>query len=210
MTVNTKLLWKNAWQDSGYKKKLFGGLIPTIIILILFPVFFQYIEQRNGIVMKDVLLNALPVMNVSIPTFALIWFTAGLTIFRCYQNPQLTIQFIWGFFFLCIARIITISVVPLNPPVNLIPLMDPLSNKFYGGIYITKDLFFSGHTSTQFLMFLCLTKRTDKTIALISSVLVGVLVLVQHVHYTMDVLAAFPFTYIIFRLARKVVGETVR
>ena len=208
MTVNTKLLWKNAWQDSGYKKKLFGGLIPTIIILILFPVFFQYIEQRNGIVMNDVLLNALPVMNVSIPTFALIWFTAGLTIFRCYQNPQLTIQFIWGFFFLCIARIITISVVPLNPPVNLIPLMDPLSNKFYGGIYITKDLFFSGHTSTQFLMFLCLTKRTDKTIALISSVLVGVLVLVQHVHYTMDVLAAFPFTYIIFRLAKKVVGKT--
>jgi len=208
VTVDTKHLWKNAWQDSGYKKKLFGGLIPTIIILILFPVFFKYIEQRDGIVMNDLLLNALPVMNVSIPTFALIWFTAGLTIFRCYQHPQLAIKFIWGFFFLCVARIITISVVPLNPPANLIPLMDPLSNKFYGGIYITKDLFFSGHTSTQFLMFLCLTKKTDKTIAFISSILVGILVLVQHVHYTMDVVAAFPLTYIVYRLAKKVVERT--
>ena len=204
MTVDTKHLWKNAWQDSGYKKKLFGGLIPTIIILILFPIFFKFIEQRDGIVMNDLLLNALPVMNLSIPTFALIWFTAGLTIYRCYQDPQLAIKLIWGFFFLCIARIITISLVPLNPPANLIPLMDPLSNKFYGGIYITKDLFFSGHTSTQFLMFLCLTKKTDKTIAFISSILVGILVLVQHVHYTMDVVAAFPFTFIVYRLAKKV------
>ncbi len=203
--MDIKLLWKNAWESSTYKKKLFWGLIPTLIILALFPLFFQYIEKREGIVLNDFVLNALPVMNVSVITFALIWFTAGLTLYRCYQNPYLTIQFIWAFLFLCISRIITISIVPFNPPANLIPLMDPLSNKFYGGTYITKDLFFSGHTSTQFLMFLCLSKKTDKTIAIISSVLVGILVLIQHVHYTVDVLAAFPLTYVIYRLSMKVV-----
>ena len=207
MAANTKLLWKNAWQNTGYKKKLFGGLIPAIIILMFFPVFFQYIEQRNGFQMNDPLLNAIPVLNLSIPTFALIWSTAGLTIFRCYQSPQMTIQFIWGFMLLCVARIITISSVPFNPPAGLIPLMDPLSNKVYGGIYITKDLFFSGHTSTLFLMFLTLSKKYDKTFALISSLLVGMFVLVQHVHYTIDVLVAFPFTYLIYRSAKKVVGN---
>lgn len=204
MTVNTTLLWQNAWQDTSYKKKLFGGLIPTLIILILFPVFFQYIEHREGTILNDVLLNTLPVINLSIPTFAFIWSIATLTFFRCYQNPYLCLQFVWGFFLLCVARIITISLVPLNPPMYLIPLMDPLSNKFYGGTYITKDLFFSGHTSTQFLMFLCLTKKNDKTIAFISSILVGTFVLIQHVHYTMDVVAAFPFTYIIYRIAKKI------
>jgi len=204
--VDIKMIWKNAWGSSAYKKKLMGGLIPTIIVLALFPVFFQYIEKRDGIVLNDFVLNTLPVMNVSVITFALIWFTAGLTVYRCYQSPQLTVQFIWGFLFLCLARIITISIVPFNPPAHLIPLMDPLSNKFYGGTYITKDLFFSGHTSTQFLMFLCLSKKFDKTIALTNSILVGILVLIQHVHYTVDVLAAFPLTYIIYRLSKKVVG----
>jgi len=201
---NTKLLWKNAWASPAYKKKLTGGVIPTLLILGLFPVFFQYIEKRHGIVLNDFVLNALPVMNVSVPTFALIWFTAGLTIYRCYQNPQMTVQFIWAFLFLCLARIITISLVPFDAPASIIPLMDPISNKFYGGTYITKDLFFSGHTSTQFLMFLCLTKKTDKTIALISSILVGILVLVQHVHYTIDVLAAFPLTFLVYRLSKMV------
>ena len=202
MGDNTKLLWKNAWASPAYKKKLISGVIPTLFILGLFPIFFQYIEKRHGIVLNDFVLNALVVMNVSIPTFALIWFTAGLTIYRCYQNPQLTIQFIWAFLFL--ARIITISLVPFDPPAHIIPLMDPISNKFYGGTYITKDLFFSGHTSTQFLMFLCLSKKMDKTIALVSSILVGILVLVQHVHYTIDVLAAFPLTYFIYKLSKLV------
>jgi len=59
-------------------------------------------------------------------------------------------------------------------------------------------LFFSGHTATVFLLFLCLKKKQDKWLALGGSVLTGFLLLVQHVHYTIDVLAAPVFTYFIY------------
>jgi len=201
---NIKQSWIAAWQDKGFKKKLFIGLILTITVLVAFPIFFHFIENRDGYSINDPILKALPATDLSIPTFTCIWLVGALMLIRSIQSPALFLQFIWAFFFLCIFRIITIGTVALNPPAHLIPLMDPLSNKFYGGTYVTKDLFFSGHTSTQFLMFLLFTRKSDKTIALLSSIVVGIMVLIQHVHYTVDVLAAFPFTYIVYWLSRKV------
>jgi hypothetical protein len=93
-----------------------------------------------------------------------------------------------------------ISLVSLNPPVGLIPLADPITNQFYGIHYITHDLFFSGHTTTVFLIFLCLKKKADRIYVLLASLILGVLLLIQHVHYTIDVLAAPVFTYAVYRL----------
>lgn len=94
-----------------------------------------------------------------------------------------------------------IGLISLNPPAGLIPLADPITNQFYGQRYITHDLFFSGHTTTVFLIFLCLKKKTDRIYALSASILLGILLLVQHVHYTIDVLAAPVFTYAFYRIA---------
>jgi membrane-associated phospholipid phosphatase len=73
---------------------------------------------------------------------------------------------------------------------------------------VTKDLFFSGHTSTVFLLFLCLPGKIDKKLALIVTMIVGSLLLVQHVHYTLDVLGALLFAWIAFWTARKTVVRT--
>jgi membrane-associated phospholipid phosphatase len=81
-------------------------------------------------------------------------------------------------------------------------LTDPLTGVFYGNSVITKDLFFSGHTATLTLIFLCLKKRNDRIIACVATVVVGFLVLVQHVHYTIDVLAAPIFAYAFYRLCK--------
>jgi hypothetical protein len=42
------------------------------------------------------------------------------------------------------------------------------------------------------------TKKGDKLVTLFSSIAIGALVLIQHVHYTIDVVAAPIFTYAIF------------
>ena len=118
------------------------------------------------------------------------------------KDPGIFLIFLIAYVILCIARIITISAFPLQTPPGIIVLIDPLSNHFYGKSFITKDLFFSGHTSTLFLMYLCQRNFFKKYFILISCVGVGVLVLVQHIHYFIDVLFAFPFAYLCFKLSK--------
>jgi hypothetical protein len=122
---------------------------------------------------------------------------ALLTIVRCVQNPSIFLLFLWGFVLLSFSRIFTILVFPLNPPAHLIELIDPISNQFYGSTFITKDLFYSVHTTLNFNVSV-FTKKGDKLVTLFSSIAIGALVLIQHVHYTIDVVAAPIFTYAIF------------
>lgn len=195
--------WQIAWQDKKYRIQLIVGLLLLIVTLVSFPSFFNYIEDRNGIVLNDWLLEYIPVMNLSTPIFGIIWLCAGFTIYKAIKSPGIFILFLWSFLFLSLSRIVSISLVPFNPPPNLIPLVDPLSNTFYGGRFLTKDLFYSGHTATMFLMFLCLEKKTDKLIPLIATILIGVMVLLQRVHYTIDVIAAPPLTFCVYWLAKR-------
>lgn len=198
--------WKNAWGNRLFKIKSIIGSICLLFILVSFPRFFAIIELRNGTVLNDYFLTKLPTSDLSIPIFIIIWSTAFLLIRRIIQSPSLFLQFLLSFLFLCIVRIVTISFFSLNAPIGLIPLKDPISSMFYGGkeIFITKDLFFSGHTSTQFLMFLCLRKKMDKYITGLTGIAIAVMVLIQHIHYTIDVIAAFPITYLIYMMGKKI------
>jgi hypothetical protein len=207
LTQEKKITWKEAWQNNSLRKKVIIGLIILIVILIYFPIFFQAIEKRNGFTMNDWLVEKLPAVNLSIIIFFIIWSTTLLTIVRFFQHPEIFVLFLYSFIFLSVSRFITISLVPLNPPQGLIPLIDPVTNSFYGKTFITKDLFYSGHTSSQFLMFLCLQKKSDKIITLWSTAIVGILVLFQHVHYTLDILAAPLFAYLVYRLAKIVIDK---
>jgi hypothetical protein len=64
------------------------------------------------------------------------------------------------------------------------------------------DLFFSAHTAVPFLMALCFWNRPRlRYLFLAWSVFFGVVVLLGHLHYTIDVLSAFFITYGIFQIA---------
>jgi membrane-associated phospholipid phosphatase len=115
------------------------------------------------------------------------------------------LTFVWSWVILSVFRMLTISLVPLDPPAGLIGLVDPLSNAFYGPKFITKDLFFSGHTSTVFLLYLCLPGRVDKRLALLITFGVATLLLIQHVHYTLDVLGGFLFGWLSWWIATKTI-----
>lgn len=194
--------WKDAFADKIFKQKFLGTFILFIIVLIFLPFFFQYIEKRNGIILNDFILKSIQPVDVSIAIFFMIWAISILMLVRAIQKPTIFILLLTSFTLLTVSRIFSIYFVVLNPPADLIILKDPLSNFFYGATYITKDLFYSGHTATMFLMFLCLEKKIEKWMALAASILVGVLVLVQHVHYSVDVLVAPVFTYMIYRFAK--------
>jgi membrane-associated phospholipid phosphatase len=102
-----------------------------------------------------------------------------------------------------ILRMIAMHLVSLNPPEKMIPLNDPLVEFFGTGQLLTKDLFFSGHTATLFLLFLLADLKSLKIFFLISTITLAISVLLQHVHYSIDVLAAPFFAYGSFKLIEK-------
>jgi membrane-associated phospholipid phosphatase len=78
--------------------------------------------------------------------------------------------------------------------------IDPLSlmNKFtFGG-----DLFFSGHTGLPFLMAIIFwDNKYLRYLFLFTSILFGTITLMGHLHYSIDVLAAFFITYSIYHIS---------
>jgi PAP2 superfamily C-terminal len=207
ITTGIKHEWQEAWQSPGFRRKVVIGMILTIIITAIFPFFFQAIERRNGFLLNDPLLRILPSRDVSAGIFNIIWAICLLSVFRAAQTPSMFLTFVWGWIVLTLFRLLTITMVPLDPPVGLVGLVDPISNFFYGhNKFITRDLFFSGHTSTVFLLSLCVPGKIDKKIILVATFCVGALLLVQHVHYTLDVLAAPFFAWAAYRIARKIVA----
>ena len=196
--------WKHLIKNKRFRWKLIVALICVISVLAYLPFFFQHIQKKEGPHLNDTLLQLVKPADVSIPLFTLLWGMAVFAAVRCYKGPVFMVTFLFGFFFLSLTRLLTITLVPLDPPYGLIPLVDPISNSFYGKDFITKDLFYSGHTSAMFLVAFCMENKYDRIIAFIASFLVGALVLVQHIHYTVDVVAAPFFSYICYFAAKKI------
>jgi hypothetical protein len=180
---------------------LIGSAIVALVLSAM-PPFFQHIERRPGIQLHDAVLARIPAQDVSVYIFMIIWGMGLLTLVRAIANPAIYVRYVWLYIVICLTRLLTIMLVPLAAPAGLVELVDPLTGVFYGHAVVTKDLFYSGHTATLITMYFCLEKRSDRILSIIATCIVGCLLLVQHVHYTIDVLAAPVFVFLINRVMR--------
>ncbi len=78
-------------------------------------------------------------------------------------------------------------------------------------VYLTKDLFFSGHTGTTFLLLLYVWKYPRlRAVMAVGHVLVVASLFFSHLHYTIDVLGAYAITFSLFAVreanVRKLLG----
>lgn len=199
---SNQFTWQIAWDYQAFRIKFILGMSILVAILIFIPHFFTHIEARDGVVWNDWVLNYLPAKDVSLLIFVVLYGMIGFFLYRMSKNTIMCLTALWAFVFLCIARVITITLVPLNPPNDIIHLADPCSIFFYHSNIITKDLFFSGHTATVLLGALCLERKSDKTMAFLATGIVAILLLIQHVHYTVDILAAPVFTWLCWYLGK--------
>jgi hypothetical protein len=198
-----KDVWKEAWDSPVKRRQLIIVVLFITISGIALPYFFNYIEKRNGIVLNDWVLAQIPSYNVSVLIFAVIWGMILLVLYRSLYKPSIFIIYAYTLALVTVARVICISLVPLAPPVGLIRLSDPLSGIFYGEASITKDLFFSGHMATLSVIFFCLEKKTDKLIGLFAVIILAILLVIQHIHYTIDILAAPVIVYAVYSITSR-------
>lgn len=198
-----EISWKEAWASNVFRRKLIIGWILHIAVLLYLPHFFAAIQQKQGVPINDFVLAFLPAVNMSPVIFALLYVTVIFTIFRSAQSPYLFLLYLWSTLFISLTRLVTNNWVSLEPPLGLVSLDDPILLPFYGPNGITKDLFYSGHTASVYLTYLILRRKKEKMIALMATIIVGISLLLQHIHYTIDVIFAPVFVYIVFVFAKK-------
>lgn len=205
------------WSDSFSQKSFLFKFIPTIIAYLIFFKLFRVaaeeMEHRIGTQWNDWLLQLLPPTDFSVITFILTYFALGFFLVTILPHPKRFVVGLQAYTMLLIFRMITIYLVPLEPPVGMILLKDPMSNFFMKSTsetgYIVKDLFFSGHISAIFLFFLVSIHKVYKGILLTVAFVVATFILFQHVHYTVDILAAPLFSLFAYRLAKSLNKEEV-
>jgi membrane-associated phospholipid phosphatase len=192
------------WKDFIEKKKveMVFTIVLLAIVLFILPKFLAFIEQRDGVVLPDPVLKLFNPVNLTWLTFGLIYLSLISALIYFSTKPKLLFIALQSYTLLVIFRMIVMYVTPFNAPADLILLNDPFVQIFGGGEILTKDLFFSGHTATLFLLYLITDKKYLKFIYLIFTILVGVAVLLQHVHYTVDVITAPVFAYASFCLIK--------
>ena len=204
----TSTSWREFIKVRKFKIEFFVTLLLLIFSLILLANFLNYVEAREGIVLNDPILNLFEPIDLTWLTFSLIYVSLFIAIIFLFKTPSKLIIALQGYIILTLVRIAVMYLVPLNPPAGMISLNDPLVEYFGTGQMLTKDLFFSGHTATIFLFYLVSEKKLLKLVFLICTILVGISVLLQHVHYTIDVVAAPFFTlgcyWVVLKIKRSI------
>ncbi len=184
--------WKEFFTDKKKQKELIVSIPFLAAILIIFPQFLQFVEARPGVVFTDPILALFNPIDLTWLTFGLIYLSIVVSLFSLAKKPERLLFGFQCYGLMVLFRLIVMYLLPLEPPATLVPLNDPFVQLLGTGEILTKDLFFSGHTATLLLLFLIVEKRVFKIILLTSTIIVGITVLLQHVHYTVDVAVA-PF-----------------
>lgn len=192
--------WKDFLSDKKNKVEFVVSLILLALVLTGLARFVNFVEYRPGVAFSDPVLDLFNPIDMTWLTFGLIYIALVIAVASLINNPRQLLFALQLYTLMAFVRIIAMFLLPLEPPEKMILLKDPFVEFFGSGQTLTKDLFFSGHTATLFILFLVSKNKIIKTLFMISTILVAIFVLLQHVHYTIDVFAAVFFTYACYKL----------
>ena len=193
------------------------------LVSFLFSWFLIYVEHRNNYLghFNDPFFFWDPI-DLSIPTFIL---TYGIIMFYMIyhiKSPLKIIHFIQMIIFIIVCRIISLTLIQFDAPEpieqmvgpnyngpRMIQLIDPILNNILyhknelTGTYTYHDLFFSGHTAKCLLASLLYESKKLKIFFMTLTCIMATCLLLQHVHYSIDILFAPLVSFLAIYLHKK-------
>ncbi|MBK9414853.1 MAG: hypothetical protein IPN61_15820 [Bacteroidetes bacterium] len=203
--------WKGAMNNRQFRWQFIITLLVLSTFTFIFKHFFDYIESRTGTQLGDFLLDNIPAYNVSWGVFFVLYSAIVIGMYTHRAHPKTVLIILQTYILVTFVRMVTITLLPLEPPVGYLPLREPVVQFFTnGGKIISKDLFFSGHVSTVLSVYLGTHLPKTKSVLFVCVVAMCVLLLVQHVHYTVDVIAALPATWLVYKFCKKFLVGSIK
>lgn len=195
--------YRESWTDRNFRVSAPAGLGLFFISVVTSFYAIAYATERASNSVTDIILSNTPAYDVDrimvVGTLLLI----GVITFLLLNHPRrlpFGLLVLALFFFIRSAFTIATHIASFPIPEQNVANFSYDIGRFlfgFGG-----DLFFSAHTAVPFLMALMLwPNRALRYLFLAWSAFFGAVVLLGHLHYTIDVLAACFITYGIFHLA---------
>lgn len=185
------------------KYLVYSTLISFIFLALCISTNYMlglYVVKKESNSVTDIILSNTRVYDVD---QFFVWGTFLFIIFVflfCIKNPYKIPYLIKSTALFILIRSIFMSLTHLAPFPERI-LLEPsiiISKMSFGA-----DLFFSGHTGLPFLMSLIFWQnKILRYTFLFLSIFFGIIVLLGHIHYSIDVLAAFFITYTIHDISK--------
>lgn len=145
-----------------------------------------YVDHVQGQAVGDLILDNIPIYDLNFIFFwAVLIFWAGNIIYRLIFPKEFPFILVSLSLFVLV-RCFFISLTHIGPPETLLVVPDELS--YYS---FNADMFFSGHVGAPFFYALLTSVKNVKWIAIIYSIIMVVIVLMSHGHYSIDVFASF-------------------
>jgi hypothetical protein len=187
-----------------YYASLLEAFILFIVSVYVTHTASKYAEIRASNHVEDIILSNTPVYNFEV------LFVHGaimLTLFvvaLCFRFREMAPFALKAVSLFIMIRAMFVSLTHIGPYPSKLELDSRLLDFITSG----NDLFFSGHTGLPFLIALIFWNHLYiRVLFLSSSVVFGVIVLLSHLHYSIDVFAAFFITYSIYHIAIKLFAK---
>ncbi len=189
------------WSDRNFLISSGIGMLFLVLSLVINYQAGTYAAEEASNAVTDVILSNIRVFDVDwMFVYGGIGLAGFITLLIAWRPQRIpfTLKTIALF---VIIRSIFISLTHIAPFPTMITL-EP--SAFFGAFSFGADLFFSGHTGLPFLMALVFWEtKWLRWLFIALAGFFGVIVLMGHLHYSIDVLSAFFITYSIFHIAEK-------
>lgn len=189
---------------ASINKRYIAQIVSAFVLLFSGIVFNYYSDvyaaKAASNPVSDIILSHTPVYNVD---FFFIYGALAFWVFfiiLCLIDPKRIPFSVKTIALFIIIRSISITLTHIAPFPNQLKI--DFGNKILDIFSSSSSLFFSGHTGLPFLLALVYWKdKVLRYIMLGVSIFFAVIVLLGHLHYTIDVFSAFFITYSIHALS---------
>jgi hypothetical protein len=196
--------YKKYFTDKKFLVSFFGGILLLCVSLVTQFFIAGYVTRSSSFSVTDIILSNTRVYAVG---GIFVWGSVALFLvglFVCLNNIKCTPFVMKSVATFTLIRSVFVSLTHISPfPTHAIISSTFFNREAFYGIFTGNDLFFSGHTGIPFLLALIFWEnKTLRLIFLGFSVMFAIVVLLGHLHYSIDVLSAFFITYSIFHICQ--------
>ncbi|OGF61137.1 hypothetical protein A2662_03215 [Candidatus Giovannonibacteria bacterium RIFCSPHIGHO2_01_FULL_45_33] len=189
--------YKDYFSQREFRLECIKAALLLIVSLVVNFYAGLYATARASNSVSDIILSNLPVYNID-GTF--IWATFAFwtfVILLCLTEPKRIPFVLNAIATFTIIRSGFISLTHLGP----YPTQTAIDSYILSFFVFDADLFFSGHTGMPFLFALMFwEERVLRYLFIVMALAFGTIVLLAHLHYSIDVASAFFITYAIYHI----------